>query len=403
VDMIKLRAWWWHRQGLDGALSGADPGAVLARTGWARSVGGANPYLTLFARAGTSRAAADAAVKAMEIYELPAARGCTYVLPAEHFALGLQVGRGAPEADLRVLEKLGVDRAEIDVLCTAVCATLDGAGPMDPAQLKNALGDAVRNLGEEGRKRGQTTTLPAALGLLQAAGEIRRVPANGRLDQQRYGYVRWTPPTTGLDITGARAELARLFFEWIGPASMAHLRWFTAFSAANAKAAVAGLDLVDVGGGLLAPPALAKEYGQFAPPAQPRYALLAGIDALILLRRDVPALLDAGDAALPIPGDPARQMGVLPDLPDHPIVDRGRVIGLWQYDVHAGEIVWWLFGSGAGSGGAGGGGAGDDALREAIGRTTAFVRDELGDARSFSLDSPQSRAPRVAALRAAAP
>ena len=402
MDMIKLRAWWWHRQGLDGALSGADPGAVLARTGWARSVGGANPYLTLFARAGTSRAAADAAVKAMEIYELPAARGCTYVLPAEHFALGLQVGRGAPEADLRVLEKLGVDRAEIDVLCTAVCATLDGAGPMDPAQLKNALGDAVRNLGEEGRKRGQTTTLPAALGLLQAAGEIRRVPANGRLDQQRYGYVRWTPPTTGLDITGARAELARLFFEWIGPASMAHLRWFTAFSAANAKAAVAGLDLVDVGGGLLAPPALAKEYAQFAPPGQPRYALLAGIDALILLRRDVPALLDAGDAALPIPGDPARQMGVLPDLPDHPIVDRGRVIGLWQYDVHAGEIVWWLFGSGAG-GGAGSGGAGDDALREAIGRTTAFVRDELGDARSFSLDSPQSRAPRVAALRAAAP
>jgi len=30
------------------------------------------------------------------------------------------------------------------------------------------------------------------------------------------------------------------------------------------------------------------------------------------------------------------------------------------------------------------------------------VRDELGDARSFSLDSPKSREPRIAALRAAA-
>ena len=55
------RAWWWYRQGLDGSLQGADPATVLARTGWARTVGGANPYLTLFARAGTGRAAVDAA------------------------------------------------------------------------------------------------------------------------------------------------------------------------------------------------------------------------------------------------------------------------------------------------------------------------------------------------------
>jgi len=32
-------------------------------------------------------------------------------------------------------------------------------------------------------------------------------------------------------------------------------------------------------------------------------------------------------------------------------------------------------------------------------RTERFVRDQLGDARSFSLDSPESRAPRIAALR----
>ncbi|MFJ4191386.1 hypothetical protein [Kitasatospora sp. NPDC089509] len=35
-------------------------------------------------------------------------------------------------------------------------------------------------------------------------------------------------------------------------------------------------------------------------------------------------------------------------------------------------------------------------------RTEAFVRDELGDARGFSLDSPKSRAPKIAALREAA-
>jgi hypothetical protein len=63
----KLRAWWSHRQGLDGRLAGASAADVLAQTGWARSVGGVGPYLTLLARAGTSREAADAGVATLEI------------------------------------------------------------------------------------------------------------------------------------------------------------------------------------------------------------------------------------------------------------------------------------------------------------------------------------------------
>jgi hypothetical protein len=72
-----LRAWAWHKQGLDGTLLGADAADVFTRAGWARSVGGGNPYLTLFARAGTSRAQADADVLSLKIHELPTARGCT--------------------------------------------------------------------------------------------------------------------------------------------------------------------------------------------------------------------------------------------------------------------------------------------------------------------------------------
>jgi hypothetical protein len=253
------------------------------------------------------------------------------------------------------------------------------------------LGDAVRNLGEEGRKRGQSTTLPAALGLLQAAGEIRRVPVNGRLDQQRYGYVRWSAPRTGLDDDAARAELARLYFRWTGPATLANFRWFSGFSAAAAKAAVADLGLVDVGDGLLLPPDLVDGYEACRVPAQPGYALLAGIDALILLRRDHRSLLDDADVERATPG--GGPLGGLSDLPDHPIVDRGRIVGLWQYDPAVERIVWWSFGP-----------VDDEAaLRAVVGRTEEYVRDQLGDARSFSLDSPKARAPRLAALRAAAP
>src|SRR4051812_44256615 len=127
MDLTRTRAWWAHRQGLDGSLDGASPATVLDRAGWARSVGGANPYLTLFARAGTSRADADAALAALDIYELPSARGCTYILPARDFALGLTVGQGFGDAATLATAKkfLEVTDEEVARLCDAVLSALE--------------------------------------------------------------------------------------------------------------------------------------------------------------------------------------------------------------------------------------------------------------------------------------
>ena len=38
MDQSKLRAWWAHRQGLDGGLAGKSAAEVLERAGWARSI-----------------------------------------------------------------------------------------------------------------------------------------------------------------------------------------------------------------------------------------------------------------------------------------------------------------------------------------------------------------------------
>src|SRR3954464_11411295 len=108
MDTIKLRAWWFHRQGLDGRLGGESASKVLAETGWARSVGGVAPYLTLFSRGRVSREAADAAAANPEIHELPSARGCTYVLPACDFAFALKAASGFGDGDMKVASKLGV-------------------------------------------------------------------------------------------------------------------------------------------------------------------------------------------------------------------------------------------------------------------------------------------------------
>ena len=66
--------------------------------------------------------------------------------------------------------KLGVTEKEVDRLCDAVMKALE-KGAVSPDELRDAVGPAARNLGEEGKKKGVTTTLAAG------AREICKLPA----------------------------------------------------------------------------------------------------------------------------------------------------------------------------------------------------------------------------------
>lgn len=388
MDAAALRSWWATRQALPLGMPGAPSAEVLERTGWARSVGGANPYLTLFARAGTSRETIDREVADLKIHELPSARGCTYIVPESDYPLALTLARDFSEkGDIQTARRfLGVTDAEMDLLGERILSFLKD-DPMDPAALKKELGDLVRNFGVEGKKRGVTTTLPLALGRLQALGEIRRKPVNGRLDQQRYGYVRWTPSPA---VEDPYVEFARRYFRWTGPASLAHFRWFSALGAAAAKAALAPLGLIplEAGSDLLVFPDERDAVLSHRPPAEPQYSLVSGLDAIALHRRDLPTLIDPADAQRQAFTDGAeRTITGLADLPQHAIIDRGRLVGLWEYDAEANELVWAAFIPI------------DDALRAEIAKTETYIREQLGDARSFSLDSPASRRKSLDSLR----
>lgn len=372
----------------------ATPAEALERAGWARSVGGAGPYVSLFARARTTRAAADAAAATLQIHELPSARGCTYVLPARDFAVGLKVGEDGAAAAMRTASKLGVTEKEIEKLERAVLDALDGSEPLDPDAIRDATGKASRSLGDEGKKKGVTTTLPLALGRLQARGDIRRVPINARLDQQRYRYVRWNPSPLAkynASLGDAYTELARRYFRWVGPATLGEFQWFSALGAKLSKEAVAPLVLVPANGAndrLLLPEDV-DAWNAFEAPDEPCYALVSSLDSIAAARRDLQSLLDPKDTKRPLLVDKTeRPADTLADLPSHAILDRGRVIGLWEYDVDTSTIAWGTFGAKK-----------TNQLEAVIEETQAFVRDQLGDARSFSLDSPKSRRGRVEAVR----
>ena len=395
MNQSKIRAWYAFRQGLDGSMNGKSAAEVLGRTGWARSVGGVGPYLTLFSRAGLSRMEVDTAAAKLEIHELPSARGCTYVLPASDFALGIRAGQSFGDGEMKLAEKLGVTAKEIDKLCDAVLAALKRQ-PLDTEDLRDAAGKTVRNLGAEGKKKGLTTTLPVALGKLQSTGDIRRIPTNGRLDQQRYNYTIWRPnPLRGFKLSDDEVfrELARRYFAWIGPASVAEFQWFSGLGAKAARAALDPLRLEPLAkdDDRLMLPGEREKLEAFQVPKDPQYVLVSSIDAIVLLRRAHVTLLDPKDAGRPAFVERGtRQLAALADLPSHAILDRGRIVGLWEYDTATQSIAWTAFVKK------------DNELEQAVARTERYVREQLGDARSFSLDSPKNRAPRVAALRQAA-
>ncbi|MCU1326058.1 MAG: hypothetical protein JWN34_1428 [Bryobacterales bacterium] len=386
VDAVKLRAWWSHRQGLDGSLAGRSAAEVLEATGWTRSVGGSAPYLTLFSRAGLRRESTDLAVADLDVHELPSARGCTYVVPRRDFALALKAAAFTPDPELKTARKLGVTDDELSRLFDAVRKALID-GPLDLAELRNAVGSAARSFGPEGAKLGVTTSLPIALGALQISGDIRRISVNGRLDQQRYRYALWDPnPLAEFTLTNdeVMVELARAYFRWTGGAKVSEFQWFAGLSVKAAKVATEPLKLEPLVDGYCMLPEDRAAFDAFQPPTEPHYVLVSSLDNLAHLRRDVRSLM--ADADFTTTFQTSRDS--LQGMPHHAILDRGSLVGFWQFDPAAGRIVWMSFAPP------------EQGLEDAVAVTQEFIREDLDDFRSVSLDSPKSRQPRIEALRA---
>jgi hypothetical protein len=389
-DLTKLRAWWAHKQGLLKEDQTATPNAVFLRSGWCRSVAGCNPYLTAFSRARLSRESVDLAVKSLEISELPAARGCTYVVPKQEYSVALSCGLGSGEQKIAI--QLGATTEELQELENKVLEALAG-GAKEPQLLRQELGSAVRNFGEPGKKKGLTTSLPVALGTLQSRGKIVRRPVSGRLDEQRYAYELWTanrPQNLEANADAALKKLAQLFFQWIGPATLGEFSVLAGVSAKAAKAAILDLDLFPLleNPELLILPNEREEFETFQAPQEPVYRLLSCLDTVILLRSDYSWLFSAPGMQrfLEIPGKTGSGT-IAKELGFNAILDRGTVVGLWEYDFNERKVVSAFLEPV------------ENSVLQEIQRTEQFIKDELGDARTFSLDSPKSRQPKLDRLK----
>ncbi len=390
--MDKIRAYLAHRQGLL-EFSTKSNREVLSHVGWVRSVGGHNIYIALHSRNGSTKAQAEQDAKNHQIYEFASARGCTYFLPCDDFQVGIKAGQGFNDASaIRTAKtKLGFTDEDLAKLKAGIVGALKN-GALDTNGIKKELGDLVVNFGEAGKKIGQTTSLSLGLLSLQAEAQIRRVPKGWTLEAQSYEYELFRDAPIVDDSypkDQAYADLAHRYWDWIGLASLAHFQWFSGLGVGAAKKATEGLNLVHVEGtDLLIHADNEADYRNFEAPKNPSYRLLTALDSLFLLRREVESLFDPMDLAGN--GENEKRGGGLVasnDLRNHAIVDRGRIVGLWEYETSSQSLETALFVPM------------NDELESEIRRTEAFIRDELGDCRSFSLDSPKSRQATIDQLR----
>ena len=160
------------------------------------------------------------------------------------------------------------------------------------------------------------------------------------------------------------------------------------FGIKNGKHAFAAIGAVVVSEDRYALPEDIDEIQATVVPAEPQVHFVGNLDGLFLHRRELAAHIHPEDHKRSILSEKGLQAGgTLADLSNQAIVDRGRIIGVWDYDLQREELAWRTFKPATA------------AVKAAAERTEAYVRDQLGDMRSFSLDSPDTRGMRLAAIR----
>lgn len=390
------RAIWWAKQALTGDRKG-HLAEVLGGAGWLRTLGGADVYIAARARRhGMSRMDLDVVVQKGALVVRPAVRGCIYLAPPAALADVVAENYAAWKLDTaKSLAKAGKKIADVEKLAPAVLAALK-AGPLDTNALRKAL-PKIPSYGEAGKKAGISSPLPLALRKLEFDGEIERTLDAGRLDTDAYVWrVARTRPAAGeADATKRLARVIETFLAFAGPSTIAQVSAWTGRSQRDLKKARVLADVSDVDiDGVWAWMRTADEDVEMDPPKgvallafEDNYLVNHGLAAVTATKhRDIECDIWGGTKP--------EKLGTADHVLSRTIVVDGLIAGFWEVDADANGGAWMTFDKLPKKVSA--------ALEEAVADVCAFLLDELGHAKSFTLDTMadvQARAERIKKLR----
>lgn len=402
LDRTQARAAVLAAQGLHSPRGELVP--TVERTGFLRTLGGVEVYLAARARvpAMTSKAL-ETATAERRLQVVPTVRGCMYLVAARDVPVSLRtadlLGRSRLQKER---EKAGIKKGELEKLGDVVVETLARTGALSTDALRKALpDDAVRSLGDKGKKVGLSSPLPPALRVLEFAGRVERTLETGRLDSERYRWRATTKNTlAAADLPDELAELSpRLAEIFLRAAGIARIDDFMCWSGLNKRDAVAGLSKVKtrpvVVEGFKEPwLSLASAFVDDAPAADDVHTLLGFEDNAFALNVGTALFADPVFHSMKVPswGSQAKvSLGAARHLANRPVIAEGRLVGFWDYDPDAKKAVVGLFEA-----------VSKDAKRaldEQAAGVSRFLSTELGHGRSFALDTDDALRTRAAFVK----
>ena len=242
-DTERLRAWSYRRQYLDHAA--ASPLAALERVLAVHSTHPPAPLSLLARTVAFDYSEFEALEQGKLAVNLPVMRGSVHLLPTA-FAPAMFAATSAKFAQfIKRLDDPG-DKRSFEELRKMLLPLLER--PVDGSKIREALGITGREF--------------LAIRLMTRSGDVLRLSTNPRSDRLMYVSTEaWLgSPLQEIDPQAARVWLAGAYFDAFGPARLKDFAWWFSAAQRDARAAVAGLDLVDVGEGLLLPKGFESEY-----------------------------------------------------------------------------------------------------------------------------------------------
>ncbi|MDB4956158.1 MAG: hypothetical protein JWO36_3727 [Myxococcales bacterium] len=401
LSLDQARGHWWSRQALGNHGKG-QLAHVIGESGWLRTLGGTDVYLAARARhAGMKRIELDALVANGALRVVPAARGCIYLVPSELvsdlIAFNADDWRTSTTRDL---VKLGKSIKDVESLAPEILDAI-GDSALAPDAIRKQLGGSIPSFGEAGKKAGISSPLPFALQLLEHRGQIERTLEAGRLDSQRYLYrkVRVPLPAPSSDPV---ATVINAFLGFAGPATVNQIATWSGRPMRDVKPILEKLavpiDVNDLGAGWIRRADVSAV--RTAQPAQ-GLALLAFEDNYLVNHTGLAVVTDPKHHAIKIDiwgGGKPEALGHATHVLSRTIVIDGLIAGFWEVDPRTNGAIWMTFEPPSTSLAT--------KLDEATADAARFLLEELGHAKTFSLDSMddvQVRADKIRALRGGKP
>src|SRR5262252_1770899 len=242
VPLQHLNSWRMHRQFLDHAFPSKNLSDLIRAIGWIYSPGCSTPYLSLWARNSSFKAAdLDKLVfDDKKLIQLETLRGCTMLVPRDQANVALRIRpRTFSELSKQARQQMPVTEADMEKLKSAVLSALHSA-PKTMEQIQHAVpANLVRDFGVDLKRIGLTNSLALAINLLKEEGKLLKQQGKKRLDSTEYSFVLASnilpeADPFNLRMEEACAQLATQYFRAEAPARVKDFAWWAGINVTDA-------------------------------------------------------------------------------------------------------------------------------------------------------------------------